>query len=295
MATSNGDVLGVVAMLALVGCAMGDEPPPPPVPSELLISDYRANAIFRYDGVTGAPAGVFAQGSAQRVDRPASVRLGPDGQLYAAGFGRGEVVRYDAHSGAMMDVFFWDTAELEEPVELMFRGDELIVLGNDTNNAVVIGPDGVIARSFGYPHIRGAHDFAVGGDDRMYIATDRAIQVWDIASGTQLPALASTGELAMAVGIALDPDGVIHVADWERGRITRHAADGTDLGVLIDGLVNPISLDFGPDGALYVMDARGVHRHDARTGDHLALLVARDDRLLYPRSFTFVSDAALGR
>ncbi|MDQ3368903.1 MAG: hypothetical protein M3680_26055 [Myxococcota bacterium] len=291
MTTANG-VLAVVSMLTTLGCATTE---PPPVASELLISDYRANAIFRYDGVTGAPAGVFAQGSAQRVDRPASVRLGPDGQLYAAGFGRGEVVRYDAHSGAMMDVFFWDTAALEEPVELVFRGDDLLVLGNDTNNAVLIGPDGRTVRSFGYPEMRNAHDFAVSGDDRMYIATDRAIQVWDIASGTQLPAIASTGELAMAVGIALDPDGVVHVADWERGRITRHATDGSALGVLIDGLVNPISLDFGPDGALYVMDARGVHRHDARTGDHLSLLVARDDRLLYPRSFTFVSDAAVGR
>src|SRR5688572_12856706 len=116
-----------IGLLVLVGCAAE-----PVEPSTLLISDYRANAIFRYDGVTGEFLGTFAQGSEQRVDRPAGLRKGPDDQLYTAGFGRGEVVRYDLASGRMMDVFYWDTALLEEPVELAFHGNELVVLGNDT-------------------------------------------------------------------------------------------------------------------------------------------------------------------
>src|SRR5436190_15215598 len=94
---------------SLAGCAEASGP----VASEVLISDYRANAIFRYDGVTGEFIDTFAQGSMQRVDRPAGMRVGPHDQLYLAGFGRGEVVRFDVRSGAMMDVFYWDTAYLE--------------------------------------------------------------------------------------------------------------------------------------------------------------------------------------
>src|SRR6188508_1253352 len=137
-----------LCLLLLVGCTQ-----PEPQPSTLFISDYRANSIFRYDGVTGEFRGALDQ-----VDRPAGLRLGPNGQLYAAGFGRGEVVRLDVASGRMMDIFYWDTRLLEEPVELEFDRDELVVLGNDTNNIVVLSPDGTVARTFGYPVIRSAHD-----------------------------------------------------------------------------------------------------------------------------------------
>lgn len=272
--------------LAILGCA---EAAPAAIPSQLFISDYRANAIFRYDGVTGAFDGVFAEGSAQHVNRPAGVRLGPAHQLYAAGFGRGEVVRYDVHSGAMMDVFYWDTALLEEPVELAFHGEDLVVLGNDTNNIVVIGPDGRAARTFGYPVMRGAHDFVIV-DDRVYVATERAIQVWDLAAGTQLATFGTPDELALAVSIASDRDGTLLVADWERDRIVRYTADGAFLGVVVGDLESPISLEVGLDGALYVLGAAGLHRLD---GGARSLLVAPDDRLLWPRAFTFVSDAEL--
>jgi len=39
-----------------------------------------------------------------------------------------------------------------------------------------------------------------------------------------------------------------------------------------------------------VLDATGMQRFDAETGDHLSQLVARDDRLLWPRAFTFVRE-----
>src|SRR5688500_16103437 len=164
------------ALLLVVGCSAAEAPEP----STLFISDYRASAIFRYDGVTGEYIDTI-----EKLDRPAGMRLGPNEQLYAAGFGRGEVVRYDVHSGRMMDVFYWDTALLEEPVELAFHGDELVVLGNDTANVVVVGPDGALVRTFGYPVIQQAHDFVIDGT-RMLIATDPAIQIWDLATGRQL-------------------------------------------------------------------------------------------------------------
>lgn len=266
-----------LVLLGLVGCTS----PSAPAPATVLVSDYRANAIYRYDGATGAFLGTFAEGSAQRVDRPAGVRLGPDGQLYTAGFGRGEVVRYDITSGQMMDVFYWDTRLLEEPVELVFDRDELVVLGNDTNNIVVLGPDGSLSRTFGYPLIRGAHDFVIDAQRRLLIATDAGVQVWDLASGTQLGSFGER-DLARATSIALRGE-VTYVADWDRDCIMTFP----DARVFVAGLRDPISIDlFG--GVLYVLDATGMHRFDADTGEDLGLLLARDERLPWPRGFTFL-------
>jgi sugar lactone lactonase YvrE len=268
-----------VAAKIAIACLLAACAAPQPEPSTVLISDYRANAIFRFDGVSGESLGTFAAGSEQRVDRPAGVRLGPSDQLYTAGFGRGEVVRYDLHSGAMMDIFYWDTALLEEPVELEFHGDDLVVLGNDTNNMVVIDPNGIATRTFGYPDIRRAHDFTID-HERVLVATESVIQVWDLASGTQLHEFGAD-HLAFATSIATDGE-TIYVADWELDRIVTFTTAGDYLGTLPNVVNDPISIDFGPDGELYVLDHDGLSRLG---GDRL---IESAGQLQYPRSFLFV-------
>lgn len=279
------------------GCASESSSP---VASTLFVSDYQASAIVQYDGATGAFERVFAAGSVQRVDRPARVRLGPAGALFSAGFGRSDIVRYAVTSGEMMDIFYWDTGLLEEPVQLRFDGDDLIVLGNDTANAVVISPDGVARRSFGNPVMRAAHDFAIGAERQLYVATDShpqlgsAVQVWDLATGALLRHFGTIDEVATATSVALDHDGVLYVADGDLDRVVRFdPGTGALLDVFAAGFSRPISIDFGPDGAFYVLDAIGLHGFDA-TGARLGQLIAvGDGHLLRPRSFTFVADVAL--
>jgi streptogramin lyase len=280
-------------LLGIAGCAASESPS-----STVFVSDYRANAIVRYDGATGELLDVFAQGAEQRVDRPASVRRGPDGQIYAAGFGRGDVVRYDLATGAMMDVFYWDTRLLEEPVELEFRGDHLFVLGNDTKNLIEIDPSGAVVRSFGDPTMRGAQDFVIDGD-LAYVATESnptlgtAIQVWDLITGTLVRDFARYDEVAFAAGLALH-DGMLYVSDFERGRVTRFdPATGESLGVLVDetALSLPVDVEIGPDGALCVLDATGLHRFDRGTGKPLGRLISVADGILArPLGFTFVAE-----
>jgi sugar lactone lactonase YvrE len=289
----------------LIGCAVETARPEP---SMLFVADHGADAIVRFDGTTGEFLDVFASGAAQRVDRPSSVRLGPDGQLYAAGFGRGDVVRYDVDSGAMMDVFFWDTRFLEEPVELAFVGDRLIVLGHDTGNAVVLDGGGTMMTSFGFPLMRTASDFVFGPDGMLYVGTDSnaelggAVQVWDVATGALVRSFATPDVVAHATGVAIDDDGLLYVCDHELDRVTRYdAATGALLDILIDGrswggargrLVYPVSLEIGPDGALYVLDASGIRRFDRTSGEYLSQLVTTET-LDRPRSFTFVTARAI--
>lgn len=281
------------ALLALslaAGCAADPEVPAPD--ATLFVTDRGGNAILRYDAISGAFEDVFAAGGDAHVDRPSSVRIGPDGQLYLAAFGKGEIVRYDATSTAMMGVFYADTAELEEPVELLFHGDELVVLGNDTNNVVVLDAAGALVQNFGAPDMLGAHDMAIGPDGMLYVglpsSVERgtALQVWDLATGTMRRDFGTYDQLASATGIAFG-DGMIYVADHERDQIVQFDAEsGGPRGALVtDGLVAPISVDVGLDGALYIVDADGVKRF--ADGTLSTFIRAGDGHLIAPRSVTF--------
>lgn len=263
-----------------------------PDAGELLVADYAADAIFRFDAVTGAPLGVFAQGTAARVDRPAGLRAGPDGQLYSAGFGRGEVVRYDLASGQMMDVFFWDTTLLEEPVELAFAGDEVLVLGNDTANIVAIDPTGHATRSFGAPLMRDAHDFVVDGA-RVLVGTDQsatlghAIQIWDLARGTLQGSFGTPAELTTATSLALAGDRLL-VADWERDRVVAFdAASGAFAGVFADGFTGPVALEVTEHG-VDVLDRSRIRRY-ALDGTPRGVVVEGAGVLRYPRALTRIA------
>ncbi len=272
----------------LAACA---ELPERPVSSTVYISDYRANAIVRYD-LDGSLIDVFAAGAEQRVDRPASVRRGPDGQLYSAGFGRGDINRYD-DTGQMTDVFYWDTRLLEEPVELEFQDDHLFVLGNDTKNLVEIDAAGGFVRELGYPLMRGAQDFVLDGQ-LAYVATEHhpqlgaSLQVWDLDSGTLTRSFASLDEVAFASGLTLH-DNTLLISDLERGTITRFdPATGDNLGIVVEGLVLPVEIDIGPDGRLYALDLTGLHAFDATTGASLGTLIeVAGGPLERPLGFTF--------
>ncbi len=273
-------------------------------PSAVFVTDRATNAILRYDGVTGTFEGTFAQGAEQRIDRPAGVRLGPSGHIYLAGFGRGEVVRFDVASGQMHDVFYGDTTLLEEPMDLAFRGDDLLVLGNDTRNVVVLDRSGAPRRELGWPTMRAAQDLVMADDGRtLFVATEShpdlgsAIQVWDVETGALLRHFAPYHQLAFASAIALRDDGTLYAADWERGTVVvLDASSGEHLGDLVSGLSTPTALELGPDSALYVLDATGLRRFDPDTGRELAVLVeAGDGHLVRPRGFTFATDVELAQ
>jgi outer membrane protein assembly factor BamB len=279
-----------LAVLIATGCAA--DPAVPAPGATLFVTDRGGNAILRYDAISGAFEDVFAAGSDAHVDRPSSVRIGPDGHVYLAAFGKGEIVRYDATSTAMMGVFYADTGALEEPVELLFHGEELVVLGNDTNNVVVLDAAGTLVQNFGAPDMLGAHDMAIGPDGMLYVglpsSVERgtALQVWDLATGTMRRDFGTYDQLASGTGIAFG-DGMIYVADHERDQIVQFdAVTGGPRGALVtEGLVAPVSVDVGPDGALYIVDAEGVKRF--ADGALSTFIHAGDGHVVSPRSVTF--------
>jgi sugar lactone lactonase YvrE len=251
----------------------------------MFVADRSADRIVRFDGVTGDFLGELAA-----VDRPSSMRLGPDGALYVAAFGGSEILRFDARTGAAQARFFRNTEILEEPVELLFRGRELVVLGHDTQNAIVIDPSGTMVKDVGYPDMRAAHDFAFGDDGLLYVATQHdvvlgsAIQVWDVATGAMIDRFGTLAQIANATGIVA-AGGMLYVTDYERGRLIELDAERRPHVIAV-GLVHPISVELGPDGVFYVADERGIHRI-ARDGAYLSLFAPVGEHLVGPRSVTF--------
>lgn len=257
----------------------------------MFVADRTADRIVRFDGVSGA-----YEGEVVAIDRPSSTRLGTDGALYVAGFGRSEIVRVDPHTGAILDRFYRDTTVLEEPVELLFRAGQLVVLGHDTKNAVVIDPSGTMVTDLGYPDMRSAHDFAFASDGLLYVATGHdvstgsALQAWDLERGVLVDRFGGLDEVANATGIvAVGED--LFVTDYERGTLLRVAPDRS-ITVVTTGLVHPISVELGLDDSLYLIDDWGIQRFD-QDGAFLQLLVPRSANLVGARSLTLVPRDAL--
>lgn len=265
-----------------VGACIDLDAPPPP-PSVMYVADRGANRIVTFDGVTGEYLGALAEN-----DRPSCVRPGPDGALYVASFGDSEVTRIDPTTGETLGLFYKDTNVLEEPVELLFRGTELVVLGNDTNNAIVIDASGTMTHDVGYPDMRGAHDFVFGSDGLLYVATEHdvstnsAMQIWDVASGEQLATFGSLDQIANATGVAL-VDGALLVTDFERGTLLRF--DGQEPTILATDLKHPVALELGLDGMLYIADETGIVRYTAG-GVRDGMFIAKGANLTSARSLT---------
>jgi sugar lactone lactonase YvrE len=167
------------------------------------------------------------------------------------------------------------------------------VLGNDTNNAIVIDPTGTMVHDVGYPDMRGAHDFVFGADGLLYVATEHdaptgtALQIWDVATGALVRRFGSLDQIANATGIERVGDH-IYVTDYERGTLLRFDANLAQPEILATGLAHPVSLELGLDELLYVIDDAGIHRFKL-DGDRISLVVARGVDLVGARSLSFIS------
>lgn len=265
---------------------------------ELLITDRDDDAVYRFDGETGDFIDVFIPSGSGGLDRPVGITIGPDEHLYISNFGPGEILKFDGETGDYLGAFYDDTYWLEEPVDVLFDGEYAYLLGNDTENVVVVDADtGNFIDSVGNNTIRYPHDMEIGPDRYVYIATENnsqgLIQVWDIRNDMMIEHFAPPGELGLATGITFRPDGDILVSDWWDGEVVRYDAETHDfvdffIPANSGGISGPGKLEYGPGGDLYVGNSNGVHRFDGETGEFIDVLVATGDGgLSNPRGFVF--------
>ncbi|MCA9690777.1 MAG: hypothetical protein KC636_14310 [Myxococcales bacterium] len=281
-----------LATCLTVAASACDEPadePADPADAHVLITDRDGGRVIRYDARTGARVDEMI-GAGGTLDRPSSVLVRGE-VVYLARFGDGVIDRYDLATGAPLGSLFRDTYWLEEPVELQALGDELLVLGNDSDNIVVLDAAGALVRQFGAPTMRAPHDFVVDARGRLLVTTEAApgegkVQVWDPIAGALLTSFGAS--LVRAVGITLGDDGDILVADEGGDRIARFDAERftprPDFARDDPRLLRPIDLELGPGPILYVVVAAGVLELDGVDGTPRGFLATVGDALTRPRS-----------
>ena len=137
------------------------------------------NGVLRYNLNTGAFIDVFAVTGSPNVFPGLGIAFGPDGNLYLATSGNiapgvGQVRRYDAQTGALIDIFASDPL-LHDARDLVFGPDGNLyvssVLGGDVLrfSGITGAPLGMFAT---LPGGGGAHGLAFGPDGNLYVASN---------------------------------------------------------------------------------------------------------------------------
>lgn len=122
------------------------------------------DAIYRFDGTTGAFIGVFVVPGLGGLDNPQWLTFGPDNQLYVASFVSNQILRYDGTTGAFLGAF-GSGVTLDRPVSLAFGPDGNLYVAD-------LGP-GVGARVWRFDGASGAAvDLDGGGNAVPFILGD---------------------------------------------------------------------------------------------------------------------------
>jgi DNA-binding beta-propeller fold protein YncE len=235
---------------------------------DLFVSAAGANAVMRFDGVTGQSLGFFVTPGSGGSGDPQGIAFGPDGNLYVASNGSNNILRYNGTTGAFIDVFV--TPGMSWPAEINFRGNHLYV--SDFGGARVARYDagtGAFVDNFA-TGIVGADGQSWDANGEFYVSSwgDNTIKRINGATGGFLGnyVVSGLGGLNGPLDNLFLPDGTFLVSSFNNSLIKHYAANGAFLGSPLS-IPAPQGLELGPDGLLYAGSfGQGViNRYDPAT------------------------------
>lgn len=275
---ATGTPLGAVAtghLDGVLGAAIGPD-------GALYVCSELGNRVQRFDADTGAFLGTFIgddpatpEDETGGLDEPSGIVFGDDGRAYVASFSLDCVLRYDARTGAFVDVFV-------SPASGALNGPDAGIAFGPTGDLFV--PSYFTNRIERYSGGSGAPvgDFATAasaglsrpraivfpGDGFAYVASeanDRVVLL-DAVTGAFVrnlvvddpatPGVNETGGLDAPSGIAFGPDGRLYVASLTTNSVLRYErASGAFVDAFVangtSALIQPTFLVFAPDARVY--------------------------------------------
>jgi len=87
--------------------------------ARLYVSSAADNAVYRFDGSTGAFIDVFVPAGAGNLSNPCGLAFGPDRNLYVVSRGTKQVLRFNGTTGSFLNIAAFDP-ELLAPTDLVF-------------------------------------------------------------------------------------------------------------------------------------------------------------------------------
>jgi len=289
----------------------------------LYVISSLSSQVLRYDGNNGTPlpapgesGAVFAGGGG--LSFPSGIDFGPDDNLYVVGVGSDEVFLFNGITGDFIVKFVSDFPRMDpdNPVHLVFGPDSnLYVSTLDTDQVLRYnGNTGMFIDVFASGGgLNDPHGLIFSPDGNLFVSGRSPDQVlrYDGNSGTPLPApgesgavFASGGGLSFPSGIDFGPDGNLYVSNVGSDQVLRFDGNnGTPLpapgesGAVFasgGGLGNPLGLEFGPDGNLYVSSTSTdqVLRYNGNTGAFIDVF-ASGGGLNSPNGLVFGPDGNL--
>ncbi|MCA9023167.1 MAG: NHL repeat-containing protein, partial [Planctomycetaceae bacterium] len=226
------------------------------------------HTVERFNGLTGEPEGSFVIPGSGGIKVPNGMAFGPDGNLYVASTGTGEILRYDGQTGALIPGVFASVGN--QP--------RFITFGPDGN--LYVGTTGLQKRVYQIDFVTGAasifvdaielngdapYGLAFDADGNLFVASFGNSEILKFDSnGVEVPngpfISAGTGGLNNPRGLTIGPDGFLYVANGATESILRF---DTVTGNLVDSgsytfgatIELPYGVTFGPDNNLYVVDS----------------------------------------
>jgi glucose/arabinose dehydrogenase len=228
--------------------------------AEIGLAGLPGDAIGRFNGTTGAFMGQFTTGQNGQTRHIAF----HGGYLYVAAEGSNDVVRYDATTGAFVDVFVPPgSGGISGAFGLTFGPDgNLYVSGRTSNNAVKYdGSTGAYLGTF-VPSGSGGLSFPFGmafdpSGAYLHVASNGSSQVlkYSASTGAFVGVAASAG-VSGPTDVTFGSDGLLYVLSSGNDRILRYTESGSYVDVYVPagglGMARLAGMTFGPDGDLYV-------------------------------------------
>lgn len=250
--------------------------------NELLVTSYGAgDSVFRYAPTTGAFLQEFA--TADGLNNPIDVIVGPDGNLYVSSEISDQVLRYNAVTGTFIDVFVAANAGgLNSPGGMAFGPDGNLYVSSYLTDEVLRfnGTTGASLGAFVTAASGGLdkpYGLAFGPDGNLYVNTynNNSVLRFNGTTGASMGAFVTVGSggLDTAKQMVFGPDGHLYVTSRVTNEVLRfNGTTGASMGAFVTAglgtLDKPAGLAFGPDGHLYVSDYQNaaILRYHGTTG-----------------------------